>query len=136
MYKRKRFLTVLMAAALLLAAAAPAFAQGRYGLHTSRPLQAEGIFTDDDGNTMDYGVWVYGVTIMADDANSFAGLYDCDTTSELLATTIYPKDEIGEATQYDSQTKMYDKPFWYSDGVGAIIKTGIVFVHYGPQPTD
>ena len=139
---RRFSVTMLMALVLLaigmysgvIAPAPEAFAQARYGIRTSEPIESTGILVDRDGNTMDYPVWIYGVTIFADASSSFVGLYDVDTDAELTSATIAAKDEIGEATQYDSETKWYPKPAYYSDGVGAIITTGVAQVHYGPQP--
>jgi hypothetical protein len=105
---------------------------GRNTMKVSRPIETTGIFTDNDGNTMDYAVYVYGVSIFADAANSFMGVYDCDTTAELLSSTIYSVDEIGEATQYDTATTWYASPVYFNDGVGAIISVGVGYVYYGP----
>lgn len=128
---------MFMVLALVLLFGVSAFAStGRYGTRTSQPLETTGIFNDQGGIAMDYSVWVYGVTIYADAANSYVGLYDCDTTVELNATTIYPRYEIGEPTQYETTTEMFTKPKYFDDGVGAIIFTGVAFIEYGPEPTD
>lgn len=130
----KKFLSVLLIAGLMLSAAAPAFAQSRYGLFTTQPIESTGIATGQDGNTMDYEVWIYGLSIYADAASSFMGIYDCDTMAELNSGTTYARDEIGEPTQYEYTDKMYDEPRRFTDGVGVIIFTGVGFVHYGPAP--
>ena len=132
---KKKIIMVIALGIFFLAQIAPAFAQARYGTKKSRPLETSGVFTDKDGKTMDYGVWIYGISIFADQANSYMGTYDCDTADELNASTIYPRDEVGEATQYDTATNMYLTPEYYSDGVGAIIFTGVGSVLYGPEPT-
>ena len=133
----KRLLTALSVLLVLMFLAMPCFAQARYGLRTSVPRESEGIAVDDNGDTMDYAVWIYGISIMADEASSFMGVYDCDTLTELHATALtYLKDEIGEATQYDSKTVWFDNPKYFSDGVGIVIKTGVGWVHYGPEPTN
>jgi hypothetical protein len=131
---RWKKILIILAAVMLFAS--PAFAQARYSIKTSQPLETGGIFTDQDGVTMDYAVWVYGVTIYADDASSYIGLYDGDTTGEIFAETCYPKYEIGEPTQYETTTEWFTRPMYFSDGVGAIISVGVGFVHYGPEPTD
>jgi len=131
MKKVKGFLAVLAALALLLNVS-PAFAQARYSTRTSQPLESSGIFTDEDGNEMNYAVWVYGVEIFADEASSFMGVYNTTTVGAATAATV--KDEIGEATQYDTATRFYEQPRYYSSGVVGIISTGVGFVHYGPQP--
>ena len=138
MVKLKKIFSIIIVLAFIISflssLSAPVSAQKRYGLRTSRPRETTGIFIDDSGNTMDYGVWIYGIKIFADAANSFVGFYDCDTTAELIADTTYPKDEIGEATQYDTAERYYSTPEYYSDGVGAIMATGVAFVMYGPAP--
>lgn len=135
----KKVLMLLMVL-MLAVGVSSAFAQSRNSLKTSRPIESTALFTDQDGNTMDYGVWVYGLTIYADAASSYMAVVDCDTTNEIAmshsADTKYAKDEIGEPTQYEVTTVMYTKPFYYSEGVGARIVTGVGFVHYGPAPTD
>lgn len=136
MSKLKRFLVILLVAALVIGFNAPAFAQSRYSTRTSRPIESTGILTDQSGVTMDYAVWIYGITIYADATSSFMGVYDCDTTLELNSGTVYPKDEVGEPTAYERTSVWYDTPMYYSDGVGAIIGTGVGFVHYGPEPTS
>ena len=129
----KKVLGLVLALALLVNIA-PAFAQARFGTRTSRPIETSGIMIDQSGNTMDYSVWLYGVTVYADAASSYVGLYDCDTVTELLHSTIYPRYEIGEPTQYETTTVQFDTPKYFSDGVGAIISTGVAFVEYGPEP--
>ena len=134
--KRLKFLSALFVVVLIVLMAVPAFAQKRDSLRTSQPRESEGIFNDEDGNAMDSGVWVYGITLFADEANSVMGVYDVDTDAELFATTTYSKDEVGEATANDSVDKWYPTPKYFEDGVGAIIKTGVGLIHYGPAPTD
>ena len=137
MFKLKKvFLMVLVLALVWAVGIAPVFAQGRYGTKTSRPIESTGILTDADGNTMDYAVWIYGLTIYADAASSFIGVYDCDTFDELISVTEYARDEIGEPTQFEATSVWYAKPEYYSDGVGAIISIGVGFVKYGPEPTS
>lgn len=131
MFKRKIF-TVLAILSLACLLSVPAYAQARYGLRTSRPVQVDAVVTDNAGNAMDYPVWVYGIRIFADANNSFMGVYDADTTGECDDTTV--RDEIGEATQYDTAVKMYDKPIFFSDGVAVIMTTGVGFIIYGPEP--
>uniref|UniRef100_A0A6M3J0L1 Uncharacterized protein n=1 Tax=viral metagenome TaxID=1070528 RepID=A0A6M3J0L1_9ZZZZ len=135
--KKLKVLSAVLVLMLVMAfLVTPVFAQARHGLKTSRPIETTGILTDQDGNAMDYGVWIYGIEIFADEASSYLGIYDCDTATELNSATTYARDEIGEATQYDSKTKWYATPKYYSDGVGMIIFTGVGFAHYGPEPTS
>lgn len=130
----RKLLLVLLMVGVLSLVATPAFAQARYGIQTSRPLETTGVFTDRDGNAMDYAVYVYGISIFADAANSALGVYDTETITEVHNATVYAEDEIGEAVAYDSQAKWYDKPVYYSDGVSGLIQVGVGFVHYGPAP--
>lgn len=137
---RKLFL-VLVLTAIVWGAVSPhtSLAEISYIIKRSRPLTATGIFTDADGNAMDYDVWVYGVTLYANAANSQANIKDCDTTVELLSATEYPIDEIGEPTQFEttehSFVEMYGRPLHFSDGVGACITTGgTVIISYGVKP--
>lgn len=135
MFKSLRVTTLILALVFALSIG-QAKAQSRYSKPWSQPIETSGIFTDNDGNTMDYPVWIYGIKIYADASSSFMGIYDCDTTYELLHQgTVTAKDEIGEATQYDTATEYYSDPLYFSDGVGAIISTGVGFVKYGPEPT-
>ena len=135
MYKLKKFLPVLLIAALLVFCATPAYAQARYGLMTSRPIEADGILVDQDGNNMDSATWVYGVTIYADSAaNAFIGLYNHDDAADLALTTSYSRYEIGEPTQYESTTELFDKPFYFDTGVVAVISVGVAWVYYGAEP--
>jgi hypothetical protein len=130
---RKKFVWLLLVIALVALLAVPAFAaSGRYGLRVSQALESTGIFVDDEGNNMDYGVWVYGVKIYADAASSFMGIYNADTESECTVANL--KDETGEATQYDTAEKVFQQPLYFSDGVYAIITTGVGWVIYGAQP--
>jgi len=112
-------------------AATPLYAtSARYGLKTYGPYETAGttIATTD-------GVWIYGWSIFADASSSFAGIKDCDTTAEINDHSTYPlDDEIGEATQYDSQTKWFAKPIYFSEGLGIALSEGTVFVYYGPPP--
>ncbi len=131
----RKFLSVLLAIGLLLLmAASPAYAESRYGLFTTQPQESTGILTGQDGNTMDYEVWVYELGIFADEASSFCGLYDVDTLDELIDGTNFARDEIGEPTQYEFSWNVYSQPIRFTDGLGLIIFTGVGFVKYGPAP--
>ena len=129
----KKVFAILAVIGMLALAATPAFAvDGRNALKASQKIEATGVMTDGAGNTMDYSTYVYGVSIYADDASSFVGVYDCDTTAELIAATIYPKVEIGEATQYDTEIIWFPSPIYFDDGVSVIMSTGVALVYYGP----
>jgi len=133
MRKFKYIFAILIAVALTVSAT-PAFAEARYGTRTSQTIETTGIAVDDKGNPMDYPVYVYGISIYADEAGSYMGVYDCDTLLELASASIYPKDEIGEASQYDTEEHWYPMPKYFSDGVGVIMFTGVGFIHYGSEP--
>lgn len=142
--KRFFLISVAMIAVLglfFLPYAPSSFAQARYTIGVSRPLTSNGLFVDADDNTMDYAVWIYGLTIYAGSTNVAANIKNADTTAELLHTsTVYPKDEIGEPTQYETTThnyiEMYGKPMYFSEGVGGCL-TGtspVLILAYGPEP--
>jgi hypothetical protein len=133
MKKLRVFQMLVLVLVIAFLCASPAFAQARYGLHTSRPLESTGVFTDRDGNAMDYAVWIYGVKVYADAATSELGIYDCDTVQE-IADGETAVDEIGEASQYDTAERYYPQPIFFSDGVTGVIATGVGFVIYGPEP--
>lgn len=129
----RKFMLLFLALAVSVFLASPAYAQARFGLHVSQPIESTGIATDADGVTMDYGVWVYGIRIFADASNSFMGIYNADVVATDL-TKANCKDEIGEATQHDTAERFYDKPMYFSDGVGIVISTGVGWVIYGSAP--
>lgn len=135
MVKLKRVLLVLLVV-VLMAGIVPVFAaQARYGTKNSRFIETTGMLTDQDGNSMTYPVWIYSISIYADATNSFMGVYDT-ATAVALCNTEYARDEIGEATQFDVATRVYAKPQYYAEGVGAIITTGCGSVEYGSEPKE
>jgi hypothetical protein len=121
----KKFLFVLMLACVLALISSPAFATGEAarGIQTSDPVEA------DTAAVLTGPVWVYGISIYADAAASFAGIYNGDPTDG----SIKAEDEIGEATQYETTTKWYAKPVWYSGDVGVLMTTGVFFIYYGAE---
>lgn len=121
----KKLLSTLLVAIFLLWTA-PVLAQEEYGLEVSADMEATGIAFDETS-------WVYKIAIFADATNSYMGLYNVNTTTELQAAS-EPEDEIGEATQWDTAERSYEKPVYYSDGVGVVIFTGVGFIWRGPQP--
>jgi hypothetical protein len=110
-----------------------------YIIKRSQPLTASGIFNDADGNAMDYSVWVYGVSLYANVANSQVNIKDCDTIAELNNATELAIDEIGQPTQFETSEhsfiEMFGRPLYFEDGVGGSISTGgVVFITYGEKP--
>lgn len=136
----KKILSLLLAVAFLACVTvSPVSAQGRLSKNrTSRPLESTAIFTDQDGATMDYAVWIYGLTIFADDTtNCHLGIYDTATISEVQLGTAYARYEIGEPTQSQITTEQFTNPMYFATGVAGMVEVGgIGFVHYGPAPTD
>lgn len=127
----RKFLVVLLAVAVLLSVAAPAYAltSARRGLQTSTAQEATAVVYTDP-------TWVYGITIWADESNSYMAVCNEDTLAETVASTVTILDEIGEASQYESATEWYPIPKYFSDGVSVIIFTGVGFIHKGPAPTN
>jgi hypothetical protein len=115
-------------------------AQARYGLFTYGPYTI--LSTNDAGSTAagthlitTDPVWIYGWMIFSEAGSSYAGIKDCDTVAELNDHSTYPlDDEIGEATQYDSETKWFPKPMYFSEGLGLALSAGTVLIYYGPEP--
>ncbi len=136
--RNKRFLVLLAMLMVLVFVVPSSFAQARFSIRTSRPNTSMGpsILTDAEGNAMDYGVWVYGISIYAGSTNAVAAIYDVSTLAALEVSRTYPKYEIGEPTQYDITTEWFTSPIYYSNGVGIDESgtSGNVFVHYGPAP--
>lgn len=126
MYKLKKFLPVLLIAAMLVLSAAPAYAQARYGGFKSAAVQTSTALV------LPAKTWVYGLEIFADAASSFMGIYNCATLA--TASDALVVDEIGEATQYDTQSRRYASPIYFATGVTVVITTGIGWVYYGPEP--
>jgi hypothetical protein len=129
---RKFFGIGLLAVMLIIAfyAVAPmesVEAQARYGLQRSSAVETSTALV------LPAKTWVYGMTIFADAANSFMGIYNAATLGACTATTV--KDEIGEATQYDTAEKWYAKPEYFADGVSVVMSTGVGFIYYGPEPS-
>ena len=112
---------------VLLAGVSPAFADsGRYGTQLSVAVQTSTALV------LPADTWVYGITIFADEASSFMGVYDAATLGACTNATV--KDEIGEATQYDTAEKHYTKPIFFTSGVSVVMSTGVAWVEYGPAP--
>ena len=119
----KKLLSVLLVAGLLLASA-PCYAQARYSL-------SRATCETSTASLITGPVWVHGLSIFADAANSFAGVYDVATLYDTSTSNL--RDEIGEATQYDRCEIMYDDPVYYSTAVTVVMTTGVLTVYYGPR---
>lgn len=133
MFKLKRIVPLLLMIAMLVLIAVPASAgpptSARRGLSTSDAIETSTALA------LPAGTWVYGVTLFADDASSFAGLYDTATLEAANATNM--KDELGEATQYDSKTKFGPPyPLYFKDGVTVIMATGVLTISFGGSPQN
>ena len=126
MFKFKKILVLAMV--ILLAAAAPAFAQARHGVQSTKGIESSVALK------LSAGTWVYGIKLYADAGSSFATIYDAATY--VFKTVADAVDEIGEATQYDSQVIWYPKPIYFASGVSVYIATGVVYIFYGPPPSN
>lgn len=126
MYKLKSILAILVIALLLFVT--PAFAQARYSLKVSVPIETSTALV------LPAGTWVYGVKVYADANSSWAALYDVATIAGADADETTRKEELGEATQYDSVEIMYETPIYYTNGVTVKMTTGICFIYYGAEP--
>jgi len=125
MYKLKKFLPVLLIAAMLLCSG-PAFAQSRYGL-TFTPVTA------DQGSILPAGTWVYGIDIYASSAAAAMGLYDVATLGEATDANL-SAPEVGEATQYASEDRPFIKPIYFSTAVTVVINNGVGGIWTGQEP--
>ena len=127
MVKFKIILAILLVM-LLSMATVSAFAQARYGIRTSAPVETS------TSLVLPAETWVYGIKIYADAGNSFMGVYDVATFG--AATNANVEDEIGEATQYDTAESWYPEPKYFANGVSVVMSTGVGFIHYGAEPTQ
>ena len=127
MFKLKRVSLILLAIVLFVWVT-PVFAQARYGLRVSAPIE-----TNTDA-ALPAGTWVYGIKIYADASSSYMGINDAATVS--AATVANTKDDIGEATQYDTAETWYAKPMYFTNGVSVQMSVGTGFIYYGPEPTE
>ena len=126
MYKFKKIL--VLALVMLLAVSAPAFgARARDGIQTTNGISTSTALV------LPAGTWVYGVKIYASAASSAIAVYDAATyVGSTIADAI---DEVGEATQYESQVVWYPKPIYCANGVSAYILAGVGYIYYGPPPS-
>lgn len=101
-----------------------------------RTIRSTGAIESNQDAILPAGTWVYGLKIYADEANSVMSLYDAATAPIYSAADELDqrREEIGEATQYDSKIEMFDNPRYFEDGVSVMMSTGIGFIYYGPSP--
>ena len=111
---------------MLMINVVPVFAQARHGTRLSAAVQTSTALV------LPASTWVYGLKIFADAASSFMGIYDAATLGACTDETV--KDEIGEATQYDTAEKHYAKPVYFTNGVSVVMTTGVGWVEYGQEP--
>jgi hypothetical protein len=128
MKKMRKILAI--SALILIFAVSPVFAQARYGIRTCTVTAS----TNGTISAVGAGTWVYGLKIYATNSNAQAGLYDTATQAGVSGASASPKDEIGEATQYESTETWYSTPIYFSEGVSVLCRNGVAFVYYGPQP--
>ena len=130
MFKFKKVLSMIVLALIIaVSSVLPAFAQARYGVQTT------GAYEISENLILPAGTWVYGVRLYADESSSVAVVYNAATFAEGEADITLKIDELGEATQYNSQFITYPKPIYCENGVSVGITLGIMFVYYGPEPT-
>ncbi len=130
MFKPKKILSMIVLALIVFSfISLPAFAQARFGVRSSGGVQ-----TNTD-LFLPVGTWVYGIRIYADDSSSFMVVYNAATTYEGDGDPSLWVDEIGEATQYDSQANWFEEPIYCGSGVSVGMTTGVGYIFYGPEPT-
>jgi len=107
--------------------ATPVFAAGeRYGTQFSDAVETTTALV------LPANTWVYGTKLFADEASSFMGVYNSATLSNCTGSTV--KDEIGEATQYDTAYNVFPKPILFTSGVSVVMDTGVGWIMYGGAP--
>jgi hypothetical protein len=123
----KKICSVLLAVILAFAMITPVFAGiGHYGLRISKAVEA------NEALILPAGTWVYGMKVYADAASSFMGVYNSATMGACTNDNVI--GEVGEATQYDTETQMFPVPIFCSEGVSVVIGVGVGFVFYGSAP--
>lgn len=115
----KKFLSILLISAIVLWTL-PVFAQASF------PTKSKKVETDT-ADLYSGPAMVWGISIYADAASSFMGVYDCSTIG--ATTDANNKDEIGEATQYDTATRWYPDGMEFKTGVTVIIATGVGYIY-------
>lgn len=107
------------------------FSSSAFAVDSSRLRSTTGI-ESSAALVLPAGTWVYGVSIYADAASSQVALFDSATIADTTASSAI--DEIGEATQYDTETHWYPTPIYFENGVSVYIATGVAVIFYGPPP--
>lgn len=121
----RKIIVILLALSLAFAPMliAKANADARHGMIASTK-------TSSTAGIVSGGVWVYGIKIYASAASARMAICDSATTCE--SANVY--DEIGTATQYNSDSVMYSKPVYFSNGISMWIGAGTGTVYYGGPP--
>lgn len=121
----RKFLISLVCLALFVGLGSNAFA-GRYDREDANDVgYANAASTSVDAALVAVPCYVYGATVLATSANSYALLYD-----NASAATGTVKIEIGEASQYDTQHITFDPPIRFENGVYADVTSGPVVIEY------
>ncbi len=126
----KILLSIVLVLVVSMFISSPASAQARFGIRSTGAIESA---TD---LKLPAGTWVYGTRIYADASSSWMAVYNAATYAAGDNDLSLIIDEIGEATQYESQTNWFKKPIYCSSGVSVQITTGIGIIFYGPEPTE
>jgi len=126
MSKLKMVIALLLVG--MLAFASPASAVSANRIRSTTGIEAS------EAAVLPAGTWVYGLSIYADAASSQVAIFDAATTATTTASAAI--DEIGEATQYDTETHWYPEPIYFENGVSVWITTGVAVIFYGPPPSN
>ncbi len=128
---RKILLVVL--ALMLIAGISPAFAGGaRFGY---TPVFVSSATVNYEVSAAGADTWVYGTKVYATGTNGSLGLYDVDSTADLLLSTTEPKDENGEATSGATNIDWLTKPIFFDEGVSVIITNANALIYTGGEPS-
>lgn len=125
----QKFKLILVGLMLLALCATPAFAQSRFGVQSTGPIEASADLK------LPADTWVYGIKVFADASSSVMAIYNAATYNAGTEGNL-DIDEIGEATQYDSVEVWYPKPIFFDTGVSVFITTGVGYIFYGPPPAN
>ena len=82
----------------------------------------------NDGTIISRPGYVYAVTVLAENANTYVKLFD--TASGAAPVSETPKIEVGESTQYKTTRYQFEVPVRFENGIYADVTSGSVVVEY------